>query len=147
MGEALFPYGATYLLPIWNSSCHSRTIKAEFQQFLGQPFFTWTLFWADLPKISKGFSYRKGQSSKLPCGAVDVKLLVTSPTVNAASGKMFVSTGIPQIAPDDEMQMLSNVGHHLQNRSKQPGICICWQMDIRVLISNMCIWWSTWKVT
>lgn len=97
-----------------------------------------------LPKISKGFNYRKEQSLKLSYGAVDAKPLVTSPTVNAVSAKVILSTGTPQTAPDTAMQTLTNVGQHLQNRSKQR---FSWQMDIRVLISNLCIWWSTYKVT
>lgn len=79
---------------------------------------------------------------------MDVEPLVTSPTVNATSGKVFLSTGTPQAAPDAAMQTLTNVGQHLQKRSKQPGIRrFSCQMDIRILISNMWIWWSTCEVT
>lgn len=139
---------ATYLSPSEIAPAIAQQLKQKFSSFLGSPSLPVFYFGLLLPKISKGFNYRKEQSLKRPCGAVDAKPLVTSPTVDAASGKVFLSTGTPQTAPDAAMQIVTNAGQQLQNSSKQPGSWRCsWQRDIRVLISNMCTWQGTCKGT
>lgn len=43
--------------------------------YLGRLSFTCALFWAVVPKISKGFNYKNELSLKTPCGAMNVKTL------------------------------------------------------------------------
>lgn len=144
MGEALFPCGATYLRLSEIAPVMAEQLKQKFSSFLDSPSLLVLYSGRIFQRFQKASAAGKNRAQNYP-----VVLWVSSPWWQAQCylWKSVPSAGIPQTAPGAAMQILINVGHHLQNRSKHPGIHICWQMDIRVLISNMCIWWSTCKVT